>query len=204
MKKWHQSRTIRLAIVAVLTAILGALTDLPEQAGLGDVSLKDAGLTALVAGLSVFLRMGQGVPIEGKQKALFLLLVVPSLVLATGCAGTPANTAPAVQGAQTLTGQQGQAAETGSATVYANPWILNLFGIEKLTLRRKTSGDTELEAEGGGGELAIDGDLTLPGVQYGESAAQAEVSSGGGSVAGASGGAAGGGGTRAGSGGGSE
>jgi len=168
MKTFFASNTIRVALAAILGSWAAYFGD--------QLGAKEAIYATVAALLAIFLRRGQGVTIG---------TVLIAVALTMGCAASPANTSTQGQAAQTLAGQQGQAAETGSATTYANPLIVYFFG-GKLSLKANPGGETTVDATGAE-NVHIEGNLTLGGVAYGEESATSEVSSGGGSAAGTSG-----------------
>jgi hypothetical protein len=144
-----------------------------------------------------------------RSKLFSLLLVAFLVVLVVGCAGGPPLAGPQspttgdqggdpvnldarVQGAQIQEGNQGQVGETGSATTYANPTIIhnNFFGKSKIRVVMDEKGKLKrYDAETDGGAEIVGARFEAPRVRYGEDAARAEVSSGGGGAAGVEGGA---------------
>ena len=103
---------------------------------------------------------------------------------------------PSVQGAQTLTGQQGQVGETGAATTNGSPIFAIIMAASKVSLNTTPNGGTEMEVTGSdNATVTVSGPIFgESGVVYGDNAMSSSTSSGGGGVAGAEGGVTGGGG----------
>lgn len=172
---WYKQKTTWTGVAAIVAAAGGYFT--------GEISLETA-IATLLGGLAViFLRQS-----VAKVAPLVLLSVVACQTPGQGGGATavPVST----QGAQTIGGSQGQAAETGSATNNQNPWLINCLGAKKVTITQGPTGpsvvieshdDPVIEIKGGAFGF----------ITYGEDSGTAEVSSGGGQAAGTGGDASG-------------
>lgn len=122
--------------------------------------------------------------LEATKKAAPVILVA-LLLLAPGCAAL---------GAALQSGAQGQAQETATPSVQANPVqnIFNVFGCQKVTLGWDGDGMPVVKMEAMGVAELTGGGLVSGVVLYGSDAAHSQADTGGGSTAGSQPGAGGG------------
>lgn len=116
-----------------------------------------------------------------------------AVILLPACAGTgtggATSTPISTQGAQTVGGDQGQAqaTETGSAVNHIRPLSVNLFGLNKATVRINTEDEeapiVRVDAEGDGSGTFNMHEATF-GTKIGDRSANPSVSSGGGAAGG--------------------
>ena len=124
------------------------------------------------------------------MKTTAILSVLALALAALGACSIPGSaTVPvSAQGAQTLTGQQGQAGDTSTATTNGSPIFAVILAASKVTLKTDPDGTTEMDVDGAeNATVTITGPLWgESGVVYGDNAMKTENTLGGGSVAGAS------------------